>query len=917
MKFVGRAEELGALQAAASAMGTRAVVVMGEAGAGKSRLLAEAAASLASRHMLWVRGYEPEALAPLAAANSLLRELARDNKTLSRLLSGDTSAQLMQLFDVTYRALSELGPAAIVVDDVQWLDATTRALLHFVVRSAHDDDDDLLLLAAGRPAPVLAQMNEALVALLDDSAVTSVELSPLDRDSGIALVRGLDPAVAPEVAERHWAAASGSPFWLSMLARGGAGEAAPSSLVRTRLRSCSDDAATTLALLAVAARPLPADALADLLSWEPARVDAALSALVDRALATRRSGVVAAAHDLVREAVVADLGDDQRATLHARVADWLARDDEPAQLLAAMHHRAAARRPVADLALRTLATPRRTLLGGDGVEQIDRLLQHDGRARDVIPELAALATEIGEVALALPLWERAFDEGATERARATAAREAARAAYQLDRRDDAWRWLRTSRELSRGDDIATIRADIVEAHMLRWMDSRFDDAGVLATQVLSRARRLPLPEHRDVLVEALSIAYDDAMGRGDYVAITRLADEVADVARSDVDLQYTAARYRVSAFLLQGDARQAEPLARRHWRAATDAGRPARALQIAGSLIDALTAQGRVRDALEVATEIEPLIARAADLGRRFDTGIALTNVIREVHHVHALTGDWRPAVEQIAGAVPETGPHLGMTSLEFAATLTVLLGSADDVPRAIALSEQALELATEVGCARCGEETQLRAARVFALAGQPERARTLLAEREGSAGDDRPDVVRRWHRWASALVSAADGKVAAADEALTRLEADYEAIGGALDAAQVAFDRASVLARADPARAIGVLEEIARRCAEMGATNLLGVAQRRLRELGARPWRRGPTADDPLTEREQDIARLLATGATNPEIAARLFLSRKTVERHVSNVIAKLGVRNRTEVAARIAGPGRASESRNEGVPR
>jgi DNA-binding NarL/FixJ family response regulator len=56
------------------------------------------------------------------------------------------------------------------------------------------------------------------------------------------------------------------------------------------------------------------------------------------------------------------------------------------------------------------------------------------------------------------------------------------------------------------------------------------------------------------------------------------------------------------------------------------------------------------------------------------------------------------------------------------------------------------------------------------------------------------------------------------------------------------------------------------------------------------------------LTEREQVIARLIAGGASNPEIAERLFLSRKTVERHVSNVLRKAGVRNRAELAARVA---------------
>jgi DNA-binding NarL/FixJ family response regulator len=70
------------------------------------------------------------------------------------------------------------------------------------------------------------------------------------------------------------------------------------------------------------------------------------------------------------------------------------------------------------------------------------------------------------------------------------------------------------------------------------------------------------------------------------------------------------------------------------------------------------------------------------------------------------------------------------------------------------------------------------------------------------------------------------------------------------------------------------------------------------LRKLGVRTWRRrGDGA--PLTERELEVARLVAAGESNPDIALALFVSRKTVERHVSNVLLKLGARNRTELAS------------------
>ncbi|WP_172165142.1 response regulator [Pseudonocardia broussonetiae] len=55
-----------------------------------------------------------------------------------------------------------------------------------------------------------------------------------------------------------------------------------------------------------------------------------------------------------------------------------------------------------------------------------------------------------------------------------------------------------------------------------------------------------------------------------------------------------------------------------------------------------------------------------------------------------------------------------------------------------------------------------------------------------------------------------------------------------------------------------------------------------------------------PLTERELEVLRLLATGRSNREIAAALFLAAGTVKNHVTNVLAKLGARDRTQAALR-----------------
>ncbi len=60
--------------------------------------------------------------------------------------------------------------------------------------------------------------------------------------------------------------------------------------------------------------------------------------------------------------------------------------------------------------------------------------------------------------------------------------------------------------------------------------------------------------------------------------------------------------------------------------------------------------------------------------------------------------------------------------------------------------------------------------------------------------------------------------------------------------------------------------------------------------------------SSDGLTERELEIGRMVASGASNPEIAEAMFISRKTVERHVSNILGKTGTRNRAELAARLS---------------
>jgi DNA-binding NarL/FixJ family response regulator len=130
----------------------------------------------------------------------------------------------------------------------------------------------------------------------------------------------------------------------------------------------------------------------------------------------------------------------------------------------------------------------------------------------------------------------------------------------------------------------------------------------------------------------------------------------------------------------------------------------------------------------------------------------------------------------------------------------------------------------------------------------------------------------------------------------------EAEELGFVLDALWTRLDLGARLGAADRSNAKEILDGVAQLAEESGAQTIVAVAEKRLRTLGVRTWRRGASGRALLTERELAIARLIAAGASNPEIAQQLFLSRKTVERHVSNVLKKAGVRNRAELAARVS---------------
>jgi ATP/maltotriose-dependent transcriptional regulator MalT len=153
------------------------------------------------------------------------------------------------------------------------------------------------------------------------------------------------------------------------------------------------------------------------------------------------------------------------------------------------------------------------------------------------------------------------------------------------------------------------------------------------------------------------------------------------------------------------------------------------------------------------------------------------------------------------------------------------------------------------------------------------------------------------------ALATAARGRIALAetreDAADLLLEAvnGFAELGARLDAARTRLELARSLAVSSPDVAVDTARHARAELEALGALRDADAAASLLRALGVR-GRAGPRAAELLSRRETEVLRLLSEGLSNREIAARLFISPKTAEHHVSRAYAKLGVRTRAEAA-------------------
>jgi DNA-binding CsgD family transcriptional regulator len=941
--FVGRTGELeamaGTITTAIRQHRPGVLLVVGDPGCGKSRLLAESATFAPSLGRLKVTGYEPERTVPFAAAAGLLRVLAvpAGGDDLARLLRPPSSTrdalEPLRVFEAVHRAMARSPGSVLEIDDLQWVDPQSIALVHYLVRGAANARRTLVLLVASRPSPVAEELHASLARVLgDDGPVTTIDLGPLERTSGVALALGLDSSLDEAGGIQIWQRAAGSPFWISMLARtrGEGREAA--SAVASRLRGLGSDAAGLLAALVVVGRPTTAHELAEVEGWLVDRVEAAISLLVDRGLVAEQAGSLTLAHDLIREAAEKALPQAATRDLHRRLALKLedvaavAGDHDVATLREALDHRLAAGMPATDLAVRVASSPRRRWLGSDGLHRLatiaDDAERSDPAAVRLRPAVATLAVELGEHAFALERWEGLLAELPGGVAKAEAALAAATQAYILFRRDDAVRLIAAGRAHTADAPFLQVAFQALESQVAIWLEHHTAEGWKLARDALDRSRRLVetaggagrLSERdRRAYLGTVRAAYEAAIQSEDVQRLLEYSEELVEGTRGHDEEEH------LDALCLLGVARRsgvgvlgAEEPFRAAWNEARRRLLPSVAVDAGYWLGRTLIDLGRLREARNVARETTDLAARVGDHAR-------LRGVSRVVpHEIELSTGDWRAAVARMLAEATGLDPHHAVTIHQMAAVWTARLLGPPARPEAIRYLMDADREAEAAGCRRCRAELDLYAAELLARLGDLDAAQNRLdtwVRSHPGASEPRSAMQREW---AIALVAGQRMGPLDAIAGLDRAATAAAGLGYAVEGLWIDLDAAraaAMLDRDDGARRYRIAAE---RAAAMGASTQQRLAERALRALGQRPWRRSPSSTgargvDRLTAREREIAALIAGGATNPEIAERLFVSRKTVERHVSNILAKLELRNRAELAATVG----ADPKPSTGAPR
>jgi DNA-binding NarL/FixJ family response regulator len=893
--LIGRAAEQARIQVVvqnARARRSGVLVLRGEPGVGKTTLLDAAVDAASGFRILRSTGVQSERELPFAALHLLLQPLAGAIDSLpapQRAALGDalamaTSAQVDAF--ATYAAVLGLlsnaaasEPILVVVDDVQFVDQASSDALGFAFRRLRDE-----------PIAVLIGLRTEEPTTFDGDGLPVLDIEPLSGHDALAVIESVAPDAGADAQRRILELARGNPLALVELPRILAVDPTASTgpqdgLPRTsamlsrafgrQIESLSEQA--RLAVVVAAAegegRVEVVLSAARSLGIGPGDLEAAEAAGILRI----RGGRLEFRHPLVRAVAHADAPAATRRSAHAALAGALA--GPAANDRRAWHRALASVEPDDEIAEALEDIGRRTLDSSPGAAQsaFDEAARMsstpEGRSRRLFG--AARAAEAGgRLEVARQFAESAAELASDELAAAEIAYLLGRVRIRLGDPAAVDTLVEAARRAAAVDPerSALMLAEAVD-HAVYMDFARAESIGWLAWE---------LPWPRGGKTEQLvTLRYADTLGyRGDPRA-TALWRRAGELATADDPERL---RLAAEAFFSAGDDSEATAVATR------------------------AVALARSRSALNVLTQSLEFLANAEARRGRLQAGLdAITESLdllsalrqpREELYAHGLAA-W---IAASLGLEDRCREHV-RRSLEIAAQLgeTIRTGAALGIlelslghPAAAAAS--LLERAEEIGERMAGNAISPRPivptlVEALVRAGRRDEAMAFLPTFEVAAENSERPLTIAFARRMRALVEDSSDGLAAAAALFAGADNRYE-----------------------QARTELLLGEALRRARQRGAARVaLRAAIEGFDGVGANGWtdraraelaatgetvRRDQPATNELTPQERVVARLVARGFTNKQVAEQLFLSPNTIESHLRHIFQKADVRTRTELA-------------------
>jgi DNA-binding CsgD family transcriptional regulator len=932
-------EELGRLVDEASAGAGRLVLVEGPPGIGKTRLLEAVRRRGGERDMtvLSARASELDREFPLGVVRQLFEPLLSDAARRSTLLRGaaghaasllgapppDGDAAPARASPVHFHALywlvanlAEEAPVVLVVDDLHWADAASLQFLEFLAPRL-EGLPALVALATRPPEP--GGERRSIDAVATDALSVVLRPAPLSDDAVSDLVAAeLGQASDARFSEACHQATGGNPFLLRELLRELVAEGvAPSAAAVPAVRQLAPPTVARAVLLRLARLGDEASALAGAVAvlgdGAPLRRACTLAGLDEEragelATALARAGILADgrplafAHPILRSAVYADIDLAERAAAHRRAAALLA--DEGAGVDAIAVHLLATE-PAGDPDVVSTLRQAAASAAGRGAAAtaaacLRRALAEPPPVEDRGPmtfELASAELHAGEPEAAVAHFEEGARVAGDPRAVAARAAEwtmalqaAGRAAESYALRERvAEEAAEVDPELALMMETSLIGSSCVDLSRIGWARERIERRmggsapGTPAAPATPAEARLEAGRayldamYGDEPAEAVADVAERALATGDLIdsagamvstpffaavealwladrnePARRALDEVVEEARrrGSAVAFACAAGWRCQLLARLGELAEAEADARSCAELSLASGWFGLAPPMLGYVLDVLVARGELDDA-------ERLLSDSGAVERVAGNDLTFYPMIHARARLHAARGDLAGGRADMAG--------LAQRRARWNTDLTL-------IPALLAAPELIVDSADE---ARARGERMLEEARAW---GTPRAIGMSLR--------------------ACGLAAGGSGGLELLEEAVSVLEPSP----ARLEHARALIDLGAALRRANRCAAardpLRLALDVADAC---GAGPLAERARAELRSAGARPRRPRISGADALTPSERQVAGMAADGLSNPEIAQALFVTKKTVESHLSNAYRKLDIRTRGELAGAL----------------